>query len=227
MKSLTEILIQHRSSYFKIIPFRIEKSDYHLFDFTEGNEILQAIDLNKQEEFSGYIFDSIRTNNKEYGIGKYNEDRIIYKRSQMFSDDEPRSVHLGIDIWADAGTPIYCPLDGVIHSFANNRKHGDYGPTIILEHELEHKKFHTLYGHLSKESIKNLSVGQSVDSGNLFAHFGNYNENVHWPPHLHFQIIENMQNYKGDFPGVCKPSEKEFFLANCPNPNLILNIEGI
>ena len=49
--------------------------------------------------------------------------------------------------------PIHAALDGTIHSFQNNTALGDYGPTIILSHEIEGFKFHTLYGHLSEASL--------------------------------------------------------------------------
>jgi len=35
-------------------------------------------------------------------------------------------------------------------------------------------------------------------------------------------LIEDMQGLKGDYPGVCKFSERERYLANCPDPELIL-----
>ncbi|MEQ8926454.1 MAG: peptidoglycan DD-metalloendopeptidase family protein, partial [Fulvivirga sp.] len=102
-----------------------------------------------------------------------------------------------------------------------------YGPTIILEHQLEGIKFYTLYGHLSLNSIENLKNGQVIKAGKEFAWLGDYHENVHWPPHLHFQIINKIGTHKGDYPGVCKPSEKDKWLLNSPNPNYILNIEGL
>jgi hypothetical protein len=38
-------------------------------------------------------------------------------------------------------------LDGRVHSFQNNDSLGNYGPTIILEHQVEDLTFYTLYGH--------------------------------------------------------------------------------
>ncbi|MEP6913389.1 MAG: response regulator, partial [bacterium] len=49
--------------------------------------------------------------------------------------------------------------------------------------------------------------------------------NGDWPPHLHFQIIEDMRVHEGDYPGVCSISERAKYLNNCPNPDLIL-IDG-
>jgi murein DD-endopeptidase MepM/ murein hydrolase activator NlpD len=81
-----------------------------------------------------------------------------------------------------------------------------------------------LYGHLSQSSIKNIREGDKVERGDVFAEFGIPAENGHWPPHLHFQVIKDIGEWKGDYPGVCKYSEKEKYLDNCPDPDLILRM---
>lgn len=217
----------HKTSFHRITPYDFASDSYYIFDLTASNNQLGQIDLNDEVAFCGYIFDTLKQNNCLVGIGGYNEHRALYSRSEMFSGDENRSLHLGIDIWSNAGTPIFAPLEGIVHSFQNNNHHGDYGPTIILEHRLEEHTFYTLYGHLSKGSLRAISKGEHIKEGQKFASFGEYHENVHWPPHLHFQLIIDIQDYWGDFPGVCKFSEREKWLANCPDPNLIIKCDGI
>jgi murein DD-endopeptidase MepM/ murein hydrolase activator NlpD len=188
--------------------------------------------------FSQYINLKLKNANAKYGIGGYNEHRNIYSRSSLFGNAskdsalggdvegaaEPRRLHLGIDIWGKPYTHVTAPLDGIVHSFAFNNSFGDYGATIILSHSLDEVSFYTLYGHLSLGSIKNLSGGERVKKGDVFAEFGIPQENGSWPPHLHFQLIKDMQGYKGDYPGVCKVSEKEAYLDNCPDPDIILGM---
>lgn len=137
---------------------------------------------------------------------------------------EPRRLHLGIDIWGPAGTPIYAPMGAMIHSFAFNNHYGDYGATLILSHQLDGFTFYTLYGHLSLKDIEHISAGHYVNRGQEIAHFGEPQENGHWPPHLHFQIIIDMELYEGDYPGVCRYSEREKYLANCPDPDVMLKM---
>jgi murein DD-endopeptidase MepM/ murein hydrolase activator NlpD len=119
---------------------------------------------------------------------------------------------------------VYAPLEGVVHSFAFNDAYGDYGATLILQHELDGITFHSLYGHLSLHSIEDKKEGQAIEKGEWIAAFGEPAENGHWPPHLHFQLIIDMQGWKGDYPGVCKYSEREKYLVNCPDADLILNM---
>jgi murein DD-endopeptidase MepM/ murein hydrolase activator NlpD len=144
---------------------------------------------------------------------------------EVEGESEPRRLHLGIDIWGPAGTKVMAPMDSIVHSFAFNNNDSDYGATLILSHNLEGVSFHTLYGHLSLNSIKNLYEGQRIQKGEVVAEFGMRFENGNWPPHLHFQVIEDMEHWKGDYPGVCRYSERERWLNNSPDPNLILQLQ--
>lgn len=102
---------------------------------------------------------------------------------------------------------------------------GDYGPTIILEHQIENITFHTLYGHLSLDSLKDKKVGNFVQKGQQIATLGLPLINGDYAPHLHFQIIMDMENKIGDYPGVCNSNTLAFYLQNCPDPNLLLKIK--
>ena len=227
MRTLKEILLKNQHLFTPVTPFDFNKVPFHIFDFTANNNTLLSIDLNDEKAFTDYVFNTLDSNSCDVGVGGYGEHRYIYSRSNVFGGEESRSIHLGIDIWAVAGTKIFAPLDGTVHSFANNNQHGDYGPTIILEHNLDGHTFYTLYGHLNRGCLPALSVGKQIKKGDHIADFGTYEENVHWPPHLHFQIIDNIGDYKGDYPGVARPSEKEDWLLNSPDPNLILKIKGL
>jgi murein DD-endopeptidase MepM/ murein hydrolase activator NlpD len=112
----------------------------------------------------------------------------------------------------------------MVHSYAFNKNFGDYGATLILLHQLDTVTFYTLYGHLSLDDIARVTEFQYVIRGQVIGHFGKPEENGNWPPHLHFQVIRDMETYKGDYPGVCKFSEQKKYLANCPDPDLILNM---
>jgi murein DD-endopeptidase MepM/ murein hydrolase activator NlpD len=120
-------------------------------------------------------------------------------------------------------TPLYAPLHGRIHSFQNNAQAFDYGPTIIIEHDLEDNiQFYTLYGHLSLTSLQNLHVGQIIEQGNLIGYVGHKSENGGWNPHVHFQIISEIDNMQGDYPGVAAKIDALTMLHKCPDPQLIL-----
>jgi murein DD-endopeptidase MepM/ murein hydrolase activator NlpD len=95
---------------------------------------------------------------------------------------------------------------------------------IVLQHQLNGLNFYTLYGHLSLADIQSLSTGAFIKKGACIAHFGKPTENGHWPPHLHFQVILHMEGKTGDYNGVCKYSERGQYLAKCPDPDGILQL---
>lgn len=247
--SLSDVLKRHQPDFHAVVPFDADRDRLYSFDFTESNRVLSPDEIADTERFAAYINRVLRENSCRYGIGGYGEHRTLYARSKHFdqpaganaarganasrgseaarsstAEPEPRRLHLGVDIWGPAGTPVMAPLNGVVHSFAFNNNDSDYGATIILTHNLDGIGFHSLYGHLSLNSIKNLYEGKNIRKGEVIAEFGMRFENGNWPPHLHFQLIEDIGEWKGDYPGVCRFSEKEQWLDNCPDPDLILQM---
>ncbi len=194
-------------------------------DFTEENQELKSVDLSNTEIFNRYVFDQVST--KKYGIGGYLEKRAIYRRSEVFATaaSDFRNIHLGIDIWTEVGAPIYVPMNGKVHSFQDNSGFGNYGPTIILEHELAGKKLYSLYGHLFLSDLSNLEIGNEFKAGELLCRVGPFPENGDWPPHLHFQLIWDLGGNWGDYPGVAAEKDLVFYSENCPDPNLVIRFE--
>lgn len=224
MKSLETILKNAKNV--KVILEAIDYSDYFPLDLSVNNIALQEVSLTNSGEFENYLNSYLKSNTAKVAYGGYNEQRNLYKRSTVFKDDqtEERNIHIGLDLWIDAGTPVLAALDGCVHSFQNNDSLGNYGPTIILEHQVENQTFYTLYGHLSLESITPIKIGQQVKKGESIATLGDASVNGDYAPHLHFQIIKNIGEYFGDYPGVCSKSDLAFYLNNCPDPNLLLKI---
>jgi peptidoglycan LD-endopeptidase LytH len=222
--NLYNLLLKQQETFHTVVPFDAIKDKLLKLDFTAANTELTEEILADTEQFSAYVNRKLG-NSYTYGIGGYNEHRTIYSRSSRFDgDEEPRRLHLGIDIWGKAGTPIYAPFGGYVHSFAFNNYFGDYGATIVLHHQIEGVSFNTLYGHLSVADLAGLHEGKYINRGQEFAHFGEPTDNGHWPPHLHFQLIEEMHQKKGDYRGVCKFSERDKYLANCADPDVILQM---
>jgi len=209
----------------KVVDFDPGHDKLYPLDLTSANNELTEELVANTEAFSRWITQKLFDHNCCYGIGGYMEHRTIYRRSALFdTDDEPRRLHLGVDIWANAGTPVYAPLDGIVHSFADNRSFGDYGPTIILKHRYDDFTLYSLYGHLSRKDLEGLVVGAHISKGHEIATFGDANENGNWPPHLHFQLMLDIGDAYGDYPGVGRFSEKATYLQNIPDPNLLLKL---
>jgi peptidoglycan LD-endopeptidase LytH len=221
-----------------VVPFDKERDKIVAIDFTQANPLVAAGAVDDTEKLAIYIDSHLRSSKARYAIGGYAELRSLYARSRHFdtslsppgargfenqNPQQARRLHLGTDIWGPAGTRVMAPLGGIVHSFAFNNHDGDYGATIIITHNLNGLIFHSLYGHLSLNSLKNLQAGQRIRTGEVFTEMGMRFENGNWPPHLHFQLILDMDGWEGDYPGVCAFLEGAKWLKNSPNPDLLLD----
>jgi 4-aminobutyrate aminotransferase-like enzyme/Ser/Thr protein kinase RdoA (MazF antagonist)/murein DD-endopeptidase MepM/ murein hydrolase activator NlpD len=162
-------------------------------------------------------------------VGSYGEPRAVYTapafRRGTHAIADRRSVHLGVDVFLPAGSPVHAPYDGVVEAVAYREARLDYGGMVVLRHETPAgDPFWTLYGHLSRHSAGLLRGGQSVAQGARFAELGEMEENGGWDPHLHFQLAMLTAGMEGDWPGVADPDELELWRAVCPNPAALLNL---
>ncbi len=210
----------------KVIDSRIDYSEYIILDLSVNNKAFQEQNIQNSTDFEKFIVNYLHTKKSKVAYGGYCEKRNLYKRSSIFNSNqlEERNIHIGLDLWIESGSKVFAALDGTIHSFKFNEGIGNYGSTIILQHEIENQLFYTLYGHLSRKSLESIKIGTIIKKGQLLAILGNSSENGDYSPHLHFQIIINIENFFGDYPGVCSKTKLDFYLENCPDPNLLLKI---
>jgi murein DD-endopeptidase MepM/ murein hydrolase activator NlpD len=210
----------------KVIDEMVNYDQYKALDLSIKNENFAKQIIEDADDFEKYIENYLKENNAKVAFGGYNEIRNLYKRSTIFNNSktQERNIHIGLDLWIKAGTPVLAALYGSVHSFNNNAGVGDYGPTIILEHKIENQRFYTLYGHLSLKSISDIKIGTIFEKGQQIATLGDSSVNGDYAPHLHFQIIEEILAAGGDYPGVCSENDLKYYLKNCPDPNILLKI---
>jgi len=228
-KQFSGFLKNISSESLHVLDASIPKSKYTHVDLSESNRKLNTLDGFSSSKLQIFMNNHIKAHEALVAYGGYLEVRNIYKRSNHFNSriNGKRNIHLGLDLWHDSETPVFAILDGTVHSFKNNINYGDYGPTIILKHNISGVLFYTLYGHLSLDSINNLKIGRFFKKGELIAILGDDSVNGDYPPHLHFQIIKDIQGLIGDYPGVCSKNKLEYFKNNCPNPNILLKIDAL
>ena len=212
----------------RVIAPTVDYSAYVQIDLSKDNKALENFDTSCSQSWMAYINQYLQDRNKSIAFGGYLETRSIYTRSTHFETKnalDSRNIHLGIDLWCAAETPVLAAFDGVVHSFQNNTNHGDYGPTIVLKHCIKGVAFYTLYGHLSKLSIKTLHKNTQIVKKQIIGCLGGADVNGDYAPHLHFQIIKNIADYEGDYPGVSSKNDLDFYSTNCPDPNLVLKLK--
>ena len=226
MTLLEEVLQNQSERPIAILANEVSAHKYIPIDLSVFNRELETLDIGNPKVCQDYIEQVLNNDSFSVAYGGYLETRNLYRKSPNFGlrGDEVRNIHLGMDFWFKAGTKVITPIEGHVHSFKNNAISGDYGPTIILRHELDGTSFYTLYGHLSIESLEGLYIDKKFEEGEVLASLGDTPINVNYAPHLHFQIIEDLGDYYGDYPGVCSKSDLPAYQKNCPDPNLLLKI---
>ena len=175
--------------------------------------------INKFERRINEILDD---RNASLGIGGYREVRPFYTTDAYKTEGNNgprwRTMHLGTDYWTKSGELVFTIANGVIHSLQSNDAECDYGPTIIIRHETNNGiEYFSLYGHLSLNSLTGFCVGDEVSAGDKIAEIGDSSINGGWPPHLHFQLILDLLDIQGDFPGVCYVEESNIWSSICPS----------
>lgn len=178
--------------------------------------------------FSDHAFDTwFAAKGVPYGLGSYGEKRSVYATDQFADAASPerRTLHLGVDVFAPAMTPVHAPLAGEVAFLTYNADPLDYGHTLILRHLAGETPFYTLYGHLAGTLPTLLAPGAQVEAGQVIAHLGDWPENGGWAAHLHFQIITDMLDQSGgNFFGVGHESLWDVWSQISPDPNLILRL---
>lgn len=209
-----------------IVPFDWQREPFLWLDFSAGNPALSAEELQDTAALSRYLRELFGQAGVRAGVGGYAEHRVLYRYRPHFSQQaHPRELHLGLDLWLPAGTPVMAPLPGQLHSLADNAGYGNYGPTLVLSHTLPGgRPLFSLYGHLSRASLEQQLVGKTFGAGQVLGEIGPPPENGDWPPHLHFQLMTDLLGHYGDFPGVCSLPEKDFYLSICPDPAPLLGL---
>ncbi|WP_458792286.1 aminotransferase class III-fold pyridoxal phosphate-dependent enzyme [Yoonia sp. MH D7] len=162
-------------------------------------------------------------------LGYYHEPRLIYTeaafRKGPWKASDRRTVHLAVDVFTTAGTPMYAPLRGEVFIAEYRDGHLDYGGVIILRHETpQGDPFYSLYGHLDPEFLDRVKVGQVIEKGEEFCRLGDPSMNGGWAPHVHFQLALSTEGIEADWPGVGDPDEMYLWRALCPNPAALLNL---
>lgn len=220
----------HAATAASVLDVDLRSAPSLVFDLSVGSKFLGADPAaSDTPRLTEAIFTAMKRANASVGVGRYDEARLLYN-SPLFGasanpTEERRTIHLGIDLFAPPGSAVRAPLDGVVHALAINRAPLDYGPVVILRHQLPNgREFFTLYGHLASDCIASLTAGKRIAAGESFARIGEVHENGGWVPHLHFQIILDLLERDTDFPGVARASERGVWTALSPDPNLLLGI---
>ena len=105
----------------------------------------------------------------------------------VFSDTmEDYRVHLGVDLEADAGTPVYAAADGTVESVEFDPM---MGQTIVISHANGYK---SVYRNLQTKIADGIAAGTVVKAGDEIGAVGDTAlVEISQAPHLHFEIYKD------------------------------------
>ncbi|MEO1320970.1 MAG: aminotransferase class III-fold pyridoxal phosphate-dependent enzyme, partial [Pseudomonadota bacterium] len=161
-------------------------------------------------------------------LGRYDEARLVYGAPFYLSGThgatDRRTIHIAIDVFLPAGTPVHAPLDATVHTADVRDAEYDYGGLVVLRHRTpDGTAFFTLYGHLAHDSVRALSEGQPIAAGQAFAELGGPDQNGGWAPHVHLQL-GTTDAPGADWPGVVDPDQRDDWCALFPDPAPLLGL---
>lgn len=137
-------------------------------DFIQPDQHLFIPDAKPQNLVRGFIWPTLQKHAVTSGYG--------WRNHPIFNEVH---FHRGLDIYCNYGWVRAAKFGKVTYTGWL----GGYGRTVIISHPGGWK---TLYGHLSRISVRN---GQYVKQGQFIAKGGNTGNST--GPHLHFEIIGN------------------------------------
>jgi 4-aminobutyrate aminotransferase-like enzyme/Ser/Thr protein kinase RdoA (MazF antagonist) len=161
-------------------------------------------------------------------VGRWLETRDVYREPMFASrlaDNERRDLHLGLDLFAPADTPVLAPLAARVVSVANEASPQGYGGVLLLAHEPhEGVSFQTLWGHLDPASLHALAPGQAIERGHTIGRLGDSTVNGGWPPHLHVQVLLDAHADAAAVPGVGESRWRDTWAELMPDPAPLLGL---
>ncbi|MFI0469641.1 aminotransferase class III-fold pyridoxal phosphate-dependent enzyme [Saccharopolyspora sp. 5N102] len=200
----------------------LSTADVHCIDWTaRGPAELQM--QHGADRVAAAIDAQVRATGSAIALGRYREDRLVYRSEAFAGQRGRRSVHMAIDVFTADDEPVFAPLDGVVTAVDYRPADCDYGGVLLLEHRCgDGTPFWLLVGHLSEASTTELRPGDAVRRGERIGWTGSAPENGGWPPHIHVQLFTTLLGRSTDLPGAVRPDEVDVWESISPNPNLIL-----
>ncbi|HEY1385127.1 MAG TPA: aminotransferase class III-fold pyridoxal phosphate-dependent enzyme [Dongiaceae bacterium] len=155
------------------------------------------------------------------GIGPWGEERPVYSSDafrSVFAPGQRRTLHLGLDLFAPAGSNVRTPLDGVVVDLFETDAPLDYGHAVLLRHEVEGRRFYSLWGHLSAQTVRDRKAGEQLRAGEAIGQLGDARENGNWQPHVHVQLITYEPEHAGDIIGAGEAGHLDVWRELFPDP---------
>ena len=189
--------------------------------FTNESSMLPDIDFADQHAVQDYLEQHCYPK-ASWGLSGYLEFREPLLSFYPQMREQQRYYHLGVDVIAMAGTPLFAPLAGTVHAAGYEPMPGNYGGYVLLQHQEAGETFYTFYGHLNKDTLPTL--GTTYGAGQQFCTMGVYECNGNWFDHTHIQLLTPRAFEQGYVSkGYCRETDLTTINTLCPNPEVLIH----
>jgi 4-aminobutyrate aminotransferase-like enzyme/Ser/Thr protein kinase RdoA (MazF antagonist) len=209
---LTGWLKAHRGDISPVIDVASTGAPAHVMDLGIGSTLLGANpEFSEGPKFAETVSSELRRVGSTVGIGRHDEARFTSAAYGSIGKDCPtdelKTIHLGVDVYAEAGTGVHAPLPATVLRV---------DATVILQHRWgEEETCFTIYRHLLADSVAGLTRGQRIESGHVI---GRMEE------HLHFQLATDLLDAEEGLPDRVPESYREIWRGLSPSPNMLLGV---
>ncbi|WP_312526363.1 peptidoglycan DD-metalloendopeptidase family protein [Comamonas sp.] len=220
---------QQRGSWSGLMPGLAQARMGHI-DFRSADSAVAAASASMDREGAIRAYEALQQSQGfEMGVGHWMEQRCVYQSSNYAStrlEGAMRDCHLGVDLFAPAGTALRLPLAAEVVVAEVRDIRLDYGGMLVLRHQgPAHPEFFSIWGHLSHASARRWQPGDQIAAGSEFAHLGDFAENGWWLPHLHLQLCLLRLPDFSDAPGVGEQAFAPVWQDIFPNPAPLLRAD--
>ncbi|TDD33403.1 aminotransferase class III-fold pyridoxal phosphate-dependent enzyme [Actinomadura sp. KC06] len=185
-------------------------------DLSASSAIYDGADPRNHDSLRAAASEEILRRRPNVPVGRYGEPRFLApRRRRSTGPDEPANVHLGIDLFAGAGTAVRAPLPGRVEASDDVA-----GVDLVLLHEpVEGVRFRTLYTGLTSAA----SVGDEIAAG---GRIGQIAPGGALPPHVRVQVsVAPLDGWTG-VPAAVPDSESAMWQGLFPDPTPLLGAQN-
>jgi len=174
------------------------------------------------EEINKFINEFHKEHDVSWSISGDRENRVDLYQINENIINEGRTIHLGIDIIAPAGSALYSPFDSQVEHVEYDKGDGNYGWFIVLRTIIKDEPIYLLFGHLARDGLA--AVGTQLVKGERFGFIGDTHENGNWFHHTHLQVLTQRGFDEGwVYKGLCTKEQLLTIDQFCPSPGKIFS----
>jgi 4-aminobutyrate aminotransferase-like enzyme/Ser/Thr protein kinase RdoA (MazF antagonist) len=228
--TLTGWLDAHRDDISPIIDAASTMTPPHVMNLGIGSTLLGANPEHSEgPKLAEAIWSELRRVGGRVGIGRHDEARFTSGAYRSIGKDSPAdelaTIHLGVEIYAEAGASVRAPLPATVLRVTHGSADSGGGTTVILQHRWgDGATCFTIYRRLTAESVAGLTQGQRIEPGHVIGRTGVSGPGESQPTHLHFQLAADLLDGEEGLPVMVPASQREVWKGLSPSPNVFLGM---